>query len=89
MVENDTAVWVDVRLPVEFKGDHINGSINIPLISLRLKIDSLAKDKQYIVYCDTERRSSAASFLLNEAGLETAVLTEGLNSVPEDCRSAS
>ena len=83
LVENGSAVWIDIRLPSEYKNFHIRNSINIPLISLRLKMDSLKNDKQYIVYCDTERRSSAASFLLNESGLSSIVLTDGINTVPE------
>lgn len=87
LVDDGTAVWLDIRLPSEFKNLHIKGSTNIPLISLRLKMASLDKDKQYIVYCDTERRSSAASFLLNEFGLSSVVLTDGINNVPEESRT--
>lgn len=89
LVDAGNATWVDIRLPSEFKSNHIKGSVNIPLISLRLKLNSLENSKQYLVYCDTERRSSAASFLLNESGLNSMVLTGGINDVPEDSREAS
>lgn len=88
LIDSDSALWVDVRLPPEYKSLHIKNSINIPLISLRLKINSLETDKQYIIYCDSERRSSAASFLLNESGLNSIVLIDGIKSVPEEYRNS-
>ena len=83
----DGAHWLDVRLPAEHEANAISGDINIPLIFLRMKTDSLDNTKAYIVYCDTGRRSSAASFLLNERGFKTYVLSNGITSVPEDKRT--
>ena len=77
MVANG-AVLVDVRLDSEFKENGIQGSINLPLFMLRLRADSLDQGKQYILYCDTGRRSSAAAFLLSERGFETYCLQGGL-----------
>lgn len=83
------AVWFDVRLPTEHKAKHIKGSINIPLIFLRMKANSLDTDKKYVIYCDTGRRSSAASFLLNEKDIETYVLRDGVDTAePEDLETA-
>ena len=72
------AVWIDVRLDSEFKNNGIEGSTNIPLFMLRMKADSLDASKQYILYCDTGRRSSAGAFLLSERGLVTSCLQGGL-----------
>jgi len=80
----DGAVWFDVRLPTEHKAKHIKGSINIPLIFLRMKANSLDTDKKYVIYCDTGRRSSAASFLLNEKDIETYVLRDGVDTAEPD-----
>ncbi|MDH3388301.1 MAG: cyclic nucleotide-binding domain-containing protein, partial [Gammaproteobacteria bacterium] len=83
------AVWFDVRLPTEHKAKHIKGSINIPLIFLRMKANSLDTGKKYVVYCDTGRRSSAASFLLNEKDIETYVLRDGVDTAePDDLETA-
>ena len=83
------AVWFDVRLPTEHKAKHIKGSINIPLIFLRMKANSLDVDKKYVIYCDTGRRSSAASFLLNEKDIETYVLRDGVDTAePADLETA-
>jgi CRP-like cAMP-binding protein len=75
----DGGMWLDVRLPDEHKSKHIKGSLNIPLIFLRMKANSLDKAKKYVIYCDTGRRSSAASFLLNETDISSYVLTAGVD----------
>ena len=82
------AVWLDVRLPAEHKVKHIQGSIHIPLIFLRMKANALTSAKKYIIYCDTGRRSSAASFLLNEKDIDSYVLRNGVDSAdPGDLSS--
>ncbi len=78
------AKWLDIRLPVEFKVKHIKGSTNIPLIFLRMKADSLDKNIKYVIYCDTGRRSSAASFLLQEKNIESYVLRDGIGTAVEE-----
>jgi CRP-like cAMP-binding protein/rhodanese-related sulfurtransferase len=80
----DNGIWLDVRLPAEHKSKHIKGSLNIPLIFLRMKANSLDKTKKYVIYCDTGRRSSAASFLLNETDIESYVLTDGVDQAPTE-----
>lgn len=86
MTGSDRAEWIDIRLPSEYRHGHIKNSLNIPLISLRLKMKDLNKNKQYIIYCDTERRSSAASFLLNESGHNSVILSNGCDDVPAQYR---
>lgn len=80
-VGSDDSEWLDVRLPNEFNSAHIKGATHLPLIFLRMKIDTLDKNKNYILYCDTGRRSSSASYILNEHGYNTSVLKNGLKSV--------
>ncbi len=80
----DGAVWLDVRLPDEYKANHIRDSINIPLIFLRMKANSLDTATKYIIYCDTGRRSSAASFLLNEKDIESFVLRDGVDTAADE-----
>jgi len=86
---NEGAQWLDVRLPAEHQANAIISDTHIPLIFLRMKLDSLNSETHYIVYCDTGRRSSAASFLLNERGFTTCILIDGINAVPEDKRTSS
>ena len=84
---DEGGVWLDVRLPTEYKAKHVTDSINIPLIFLRMKANSLDINKKYVIYCDTGRRSSAASFLLNEKDIESYVLADGIDSAAPDALS--
>ncbi len=70
--------WLDVRLPSEFENQHLDGAINIPLYFIRLKIGTLDPDTQYIVCCDTGRRSSAGAYILSERGYNAKVLRGGI-----------
>jgi len=60
--------WLDVRLPSEFQNFRIDEAVNIPLYFIRLKLNALDKKAQYVVCCDTGRRSSAAAYILSERG---------------------
>ena len=68
------AILVDVRFPSEFKFDAIDGAVNFPLNQLRNLMADLDKTKQYITYCQTGRRSSAAAFIFIEQGFDAVVL---------------
>lgn len=70
-------VWMDVRFESEFKYHHIDGAISAPIHELRSKIDWLDQDKEYVVYCQTGRRSSAAAFILAQYGVNAVVLEGG------------
>lgn len=72
------AQWIDVRYPSEFQYDQLPGAINIPLSEIRNAFGLLDKDREYIVYCQSERRSSAAAFLLSQRGYRTHLLRAGL-----------
>jgi CRP-like cAMP-binding protein len=78
---NDGALWIDVRLPAEFKVKHIKGSVNIPLPLLRVKMAMLDPDHKYLLYCDTGRRSSIATYLLSQEGFESYTLKGSLVAV--------
>ena len=82
-VNNGEAEWLDIRLPAEYQSAHIKGSTHIPLIFLRMKIGTLDTNKHYILYCDTGRRSSSASYIMNERGFNTSLLVDGLKGVDQ------
>ncbi len=71
--------WLDVRLPSEYENQHLDGAINIPLYFMRLKINTLEHGKQYVMCCDTGRRSSAGAYILSERGFQAYVLRGGIN----------
>ena len=68
------AVAVDVRSDEEYSEAHLLQAVNIPLNILAIKSRLLAKDKLYIFYCDTGRRSRAAAHLLAQHGYKTLAL---------------
>ena len=65
------AVIVDVRTAGEFSGGHIKGAINIPVDSIRSKINDIKKKgKPVITCCASGMRSGSATSILKEAGVE-------------------
>lgn len=72
------AVWLDVRYPAEYQYHRLPGAINVPLNEIRNAIGLLETDRDYIVYCQSGRRSSAAAFLLSQRGYRAYWLEGGL-----------
>ena len=72
--------WLDVRLPSEFENQHLDGAINIPLYFIRLKINTLDEGMNYVLCCDTGRRSSAGAYILSERGFKAHVLKDGISA---------
>lgn len=65
------AIIVDVRTPGEYRGSHIQGSINIPLDQINTKIAELKKkNKPVITCCRSGNRSGMAMGVLKSAGIE-------------------
>lgn len=82
MVREGKATWLDVRTEAEVEQQALSGAVNVPLYLLRVKARQLPRDRTYIVYCDTGKRSQAAAFLLNERGYDVHVLAGGLEGAP-------
>ena len=72
------AVLVDVRLPEEFQRAHLPGAVNLPLRSLRRRLDAIDQNRPLAVYCDTGRRSASATFLLRERGFDAHLVRGGV-----------
>ena len=81
-VHSGQARWLDVRYPVEFAEDGLPGALNVPLNEVRSALDLLDRAVDYIVYCQSGRRSSAAAFLLSQHGFRAHFLSGGLAAVP-------
>ena len=78
------AQWLDIRHAKEYNYSHLSGAINIPLHELRLRLAELDKSQQYICYCRTGHRSSAATFLLAQAEFNVKVLSGGVQVMAQD-----
>lgn len=77
-VARGDARWLDVRLPTEFATGSLPGAVNLPLYVLRMRLASLDPKVQWIVCCDSGRRSSAATFVLTQKGFTAFALDGGL-----------
>ena len=73
------AVILDVRTPKEFAEGHLPNAINIDYRGgdLKLSLDSLDKDKVYLLYCKSGGRSAASVKMLDSAGFKHVVDLKG------------
>ncbi len=72
------AQWLDVRYPSEYQYDHMAGALNVPLAEIRNAFGVLDQGREYLVYCQSGRRSAAAAFLLAHRGFKVYLLEGGL-----------
>jgi rhodanese-related sulfurtransferase len=73
---------LDVRTADEFNAGHVKGAKNIDITSKDAfsKIDKLKKDKPYLVYCRTHRRSDAAVDYMMKKGFRLVYqMTDGFS----------
>jgi rhodanese-related sulfurtransferase len=75
------SIWLDVRTQQEYEQGHCYRSINMPLNILQLKSQLLQPAKNYIVYCNSGRRSTAAAQLLARSGIAVKVLRNGIDDL--------
>ncbi|HWR71368.1 MAG TPA: FAD-dependent oxidoreductase [Dehalococcoidia bacterium] len=74
------ALILDVREPGEFKMGHVEGAINIPLNSLRVRMHELPRDREILVYCAVGQRSYYASRALRLHGFNARNISGGMRS---------
>lgn len=77
------AKWLDVRTISEFRHVRVTNAIFCPLRDLRRQLDRLDRNSQYVCYCKTGKRSSAAAYILNERGFRAHALKGGLQALPD------
>lgn len=77
-------IIIDVRSRREFKEEHLNGSINIPLPEVKRKVQTYVPDKQkkILVCCEYGERSARAVEILEQLGYkEVYNLKGGLENI--------
>jgi rhodanese-related sulfurtransferase len=74
------AQWIDVRTQDEYEKSHADNTLNMPLDLLKLKSRMLSKEQEYIVYCNSGKRSEAAVYLLTQEGFKVSALSGGVDS---------
>jgi NADPH-dependent 2,4-dienoyl-CoA reductase/sulfur reductase-like enzyme/rhodanese-related sulfurtransferase len=77
-VERTGALLLDVREPLEFARDHLEGAVNIPLSQLRERYTELPRDREIWVHCALGQRSYYAVRFLAQKGYCVRNLPGGL-----------
>ena len=77
------ALWLDVRYPSEYQYDKLPGAINVPLAEVRNMYSVLDRSREYVIYCQSGRRSAAAAFLFAQRGFRVWLLEGGLKQAAE------
>ena len=100
MEDLNDALLVDVRVPVSYKTNTINGAINIPIDEIRKRTDEIPKDKKVVLFCNTGYTSYCASRILIQKGYNNVYslcggfelykeLTKTLSTVPKTALCAN
>ena len=79
VIKNPKTSIIDVRTTEEFAGGHVNGSINIPLHVLPLKLNDLKQMQKIVLCCASGGRSYQALQLLRQNGIESLDAGSWLN----------
>ncbi len=67
----ENATWLDTRTGGEYRRGHIEGFINIPVDTLRQRLDELDRSKPVYVICQSGLRGYIASRILMGNGFDT------------------
>lgn len=86
MIENGTAVLIDIRFREEFEAWNLPFSKNIPLNELPNRLNELPKDKLIITACPHNDRSNIARMYLTMKGYNSKYLSDGLLKVADYLR---
>ncbi len=68
---------IDVRAPSEFIRGHHNSAVNIPLNSIRFRLDEIPKNRDIWLYCLVGKRSYFASRILRQNGFNSWSISGG------------
>ncbi len=83
LAQNTNIVVLDVRTPGEYADGHIAGATNVDFRdpNFAQELDSLDKDKTYLVHCASGGRSSKTRDMMKKDGFESIYhLNGGLNA---------
>ncbi len=86
MIEDGTAVLIDIRFKEEFQAWNMPFSKNIPLNELPNRLNELPKDKLIITACPHNDRANIARVYLTMKGYNARYLNDGLLKVADYLR---
>ncbi len=84
-LDNQDFVILDVRRPEEFTAEHLENAINVDYEApdFRQMMDRFDKNKTYLLYCRTGRRSAEAAAIMKELGFQRIYDMGGIQSWKE------
>jgi len=71
---------VDVRTVAEYQNKHIPNAINVPLDSLRERLDELSREREVWVVCGVGQRAYNATRILQQNGFKVKNLSGGMQT---------
>jgi NADPH-dependent 2,4-dienoyl-CoA reductase/sulfur reductase-like enzyme/rhodanese-related sulfurtransferase len=77
---NSDALILDVRDPIEYKQDHIEGAEHLPLDHLRRRMHELPKEREIWTYCFVGQRSYYAARALSQYGFNVKNISGGFKT---------
>lgn len=83
------AVLLDVRTAQEYERGHFEGSVHVPLDTLRMNLDKLDKSRPHYVNCQSALRSYIACRILSQNGFECYNLSGGYRFSEAVAKSAA
>lgn len=75
--DKDKVTLVDVSSTIEFNSGNIEGSLNLPVDTIRENLDKLDKNKEIWVYCRVGLRGYIAARVLNAYGFNAKNISGG------------
>jgi sulfur dioxygenase len=69
---------LDVRSPIEFESERIEGAVNVPLDTLDARLEEIPEQSDLVVVCRTGVRATIAAETLGRAGRRARVLEGGV-----------
>lgn len=74
LLNNSNTLLLDVRTPMEFASEKLEGSVNIPVDEIHLHLDEIQqKNQDILVYCRSGARSAMAKSIMEQAGIKNVV----------------
>ena len=73
-------IVLDVRTGEEYKSGHIEGAVNYDVLDSTIfltQIEKLDKDKTYLVYCRSGKRSADAASIMDQKGFSNVFNMKG------------
>jgi NADPH-dependent 2,4-dienoyl-CoA reductase/sulfur reductase-like enzyme/rhodanese-related sulfurtransferase len=79
-LDDSAALILDVREPMEYQRDHVDGARNLPLDQIRERLEELPRDRPILAYCFVGQRSYYAARALAQYGFQVKNISGGFKT---------